>query len=91
MLDFGTFPKKHLALLSRRRLEERFLKARGRTLLEEVVTVRLAKSEHLLRETDDKIENIWTSYGFGSAQRVFHLFKAKHGVTPNAWRKNQRL
>ena len=76
--------------LCRRRLEERFTRDRGRTILEEVILVRLAKAENLLASTDIKIEEIWKDCGFGSAQRFFTLFKKKNGMTPDMWRKANR-
>lgn len=73
--------------ISRRSLEERFYKIRGKTLLEEVTEVRLNKAETLLRDTNIKLEGIWKSCGFGSAQRFFYLVKNKYGYTPKALRK----
>ena len=73
--------------ISRRRLEERFKAARGRTLLEEVQEERLREAERLLLRTNGKIEEIWRNAGFGSPQRFFFLFKKRHGMTPAAWRE----
>ncbi|MDY4888391.1 MAG: substrate-binding domain-containing protein [Sphaerochaetaceae bacterium] len=76
--------------LSRRRIEERFFEERGRTLLEEVIACRLSHAKELLESGDSKVETIWRSCGFGSAQRFYSLFGRHFQMTPDAWRKVHR-
>lgn len=48
--------------------------------------IRLAEAEKLLRGTDDSVEAIAETVGFGSASRFIERFRAKHGTTPARFR-----
>jgi AraC-like DNA-binding protein len=48
--------------------------------------IRLAEAEKLLRGTDDSVERIAETVGFGSASRFIERFREKHGRTPARFR-----
>ena len=72
--------------VSRRNLEIRFKKERERTLLEEILRVRIDHAKTLLKRTNLTIAEISDESGFGTLQR-FHLLFRKHiGCTPGQYR-----
>jgi LacI family transcriptional regulator len=81
-----------LAVLSssRRALEVRFRAAMGRSLHDEIVSVRLARARRLLLESDRGIEEIAGECGFGALQRFHAAFKKGEGMTPGEWRRRGR-
>lgn len=76
--------------VSRRCLEQRFKRARGRTLLDELQQERLRQACGLLRSTDLTMERICQECGFYSVQRFFIQFRRHYGTTPGLWRKAQK-
>lgn len=75
--------------LSRRLAEKRFLAATGKTILEEIHTVRLEKVFELLR-TDIPIGHIAGRCGMQSDSFLKRFFKAQTGKTLREWRKEAR-
>ncbi len=75
--------------VSRRNLEMRFKRARGKTLWEEICEQRLLLSTLALRHSSATIADIAIDCGFGSVHRFYTLFKRKYGTTPNIWRKQK--
>ena len=75
--------------LSRRLAEKRFLAATGKTILEEIHTVRLEKVFELLR-TDIPIGHIAGRCGMQSDSFLKRFFKAQTGKTRREWRKEAR-
>ncbi len=73
--------------VSRRNLEVRFKRARGKTLWEEICEQRLLLATLALRHSRATIAEIANDCGFGSVHRFYTLFKRKYGTTPNIWRK----
>lgn len=79
----------HLAV-SRRALELRFKKLLGRTILQEIQKVRLARAKHLLQETDLPIPRISEVVGFATASYFIQVFRAETGMTPAKYRMSVR-
>lgn len=79
----------HLAV-SRRALELRFKKLLGRTILQEIQKVRLARAKHLLQETDLPIPRISEVVGFATASYFIQVFRAETGLTPAKYRMSVR-
>jgi len=75
---------------SRRSLETRFKRATGRTLHEEIVTVRVAWAKRLLGAGDLTMEAVAGGSGFGSLQRFHEAFRLLEGTSPGAWRTQMR-
>jgi LacI family transcriptional regulator len=76
--------------VSRSGLQERFRRSVGRTILEDIHHNRLNRAIALLQTTDHSMETIAEMVGFGSAQRLFSLFRAKIGSTPGEVRSAAR-
>ncbi len=74
---------------SRRSAEERFRKATGHSILEEIQAVRLAEVEHLLADPSVKIGSIAARTGYRSENFLTRLFKRKTGLTPSQWRADR--
>jgi LacI family transcriptional regulator len=72
---------------SRRSLETRFRKATGRTLLEEIMRVRLSHARAMLRSTRLTVGDVARECGFGSAQRFHEAFRRAEGVSPGSYRR----
>jgi LacI family transcriptional regulator len=72
--------------LSRRRLEQRFRHALGRTPLEEIRRVRLMQAKKLLAETTLAISQIAAACGFSSAQRMAVVFREIEHESPTDYR-----
>lgn len=69
----------------------RFRTINGKSMRSEILAVRLAAVEKLLRTTKDNLGQIAQKTGFSSACRLSHFFKTRHGVAPETWRsKTQR-
>ncbi len=79
----------HLAV-SRRALELRFKKFLGRTILQEIQKVRLARAKHLLQETDLPIPRISEVVGFATASYFIQVFRAEMNMTPAKYRLSVR-
>jgi LacI family transcriptional regulator len=75
-----------MSATSRRNLELKWKKTRGRTILAEIIDHRLKVAKRLLRETDSTIESIAIESGFNSSQRFYAMFKREQGCSPTQWR-----
>ena len=73
---------------SRRNAELRFRLATGRSVLDELLDVRIALAKELLQNTVCPVGAIADQCGYRSTARFFSAFKAACGMTPLAWRKN---
>ena len=76
--------------LSRTALERRMREAIGRTPGEEIGRVRFARVKALLLETDLPLNAIATRCGMEHPQYMAEAFKKRFGVTPGAYRTQQR-
>lgn len=77
--------------LSRRSLERRFKHILGRSPVEEIRRIRLARVKQLLKETDMQIPQIARQTGFGTAEYLITLFKRECGMTPRKYRSQIRV
>lgn len=75
------------ALLSRRRLQDKFLAAVGHGMSDEITRQRLEFSKHLLTQTNHKIAAISTMAGFGSVHRMSKVFRRVLHDTPQTYRR----
>jgi LacI family transcriptional regulator len=73
-------------LTSRRSLEKRFRRVLGRSVLEEIQTVRVETAKRLLLETEHPIAKVAQLSGFGSVDYFIRFFRQKIGVTPSRFR-----
>ena len=71
---------------SRRMAELRFRAATGRSILEEIRGMRLAKAKELLAGPPMKLEAVANFCGYRSAVAFSIFFKAETGVTPTVWK-----
>lgn len=62
----------------------------GNTMTQDIIDSRIQKACTLLIHTDDKIENISVQCGYNSSPHFVKLFKEKVGVTPAAYRRNNK-
>ena len=75
--------------ISRRSLQDRFLRHMGRTIHEQILRKRIEHAKHLLRTTDFKTASIAAESGFGSRERFSKAFKQSAGLSPAAYRDAQ--
>ena len=75
---------------SRRSMEYRFRKATGRSILEEILAVRLAEVERLLADPMVQIGSIASRTGYASESFLSHLFKRSYGMSMREWRNKIR-
>jgi LacI family transcriptional regulator len=73
--------------VSRRLAELRFRKACGRSILEEIQTVRLERVQRLVSETDFSIREITDRSGYQTEDHLRRMFKRHFGTTMQAFRQ----
>ena len=71
-------------------LQTRFRAALGRTVLEEIQRVRVARAQALLAGTEMKLTEVAERCGCPNSQRFSVLFRQAVGVTPSAYRRQFR-
>src|SRR5690606_34142787 len=76
--------------VSRSALQGRFRAALGRTILEEVQRVRVARAQALLAGSEVKLVEVAERGGFPNSQRFSVLFRQATGLTPSAYRRQFR-
>ncbi len=74
--------------LSRRQLERRFRNELGSTPHEEITSVRVARVQQLLRETDMTLEQITQLTGFSHKESLCAVFRRSVGETPGQYRRS---
>ena len=79
-----------ITLLSRRRMQDLFLKHVGHTISEEIRRRRVDHAKKLLAETQTKVGLIASQAGFGSAERMSKVFRQVVGMTPHDYRDGYR-
>lgn len=72
---------------SRRSLECRFKRLRGRTLHDEILHARLQRAKHLLATSQLSMPQVATASGFSSADYMGFVFRRAEGVPPLSYRK----
>ncbi|MDO4574102.1 MAG: XylR family transcriptional regulator [Planctomycetia bacterium] len=76
--------------VSERTLQERFKKAVGRSIMEEIKRVRLQNICRLIEETDLSFHEIARSFGFENANHLGQLFKKELGITMGEYRREKK-
>lgn len=71
-------------------LNKHFRHEFGTTVFQYINDKRMRHAEQLLTSSDLPISEVAESSGFSDANYFFRLFKARHGVSPTAYRKNSR-
>lgn len=71
-------------------LTKHFRREFGTTVFSYINDQRMRCAEQLLTNSDLPISEVAESSGFSDANYFFRLFKARHGVSPTAYRKNSR-
>jgi LacI family transcriptional regulator len=74
---------------SRRTLENRFTRAVGRSLHEEINRLRIERAKQLLTDTDWTIERVAEACGFAASKRLYEAFMREEGTTPNSFRGSE--
>ena len=64
----------------------RFRQRTHTTVREAIIRARLKEVEKLLSSTQQPVARIARSCGFSTANRLTHLFTARYGLSPRAWR-----
>jgi AraC-like DNA-binding protein len=72
--------------VTRRTLARHFLQHHGKTLLDEMTTSRLVRSQRFLRETHLPIKRIAHATGFSSSTHLATVFRRELGMTPGQFR-----
>lgn len=75
---------------SRRMAEMRFRAATGRSILEEIRSVRLDMARRLLAETDIQVGAIANRCGYDTSAAFTTFFKSMTGLGPREWRVRER-
>jgi LacI family transcriptional regulator len=74
--------------ISRRTMEQRFRAILGRSPMEVIRQVSLARATQMLRETKEPIKTIAARCGFGSPVHLSVVFRRGHGVSPREYRRS---
>ena len=75
--------------VSERSAQERFKKAMGHSIMEEIKRVRMKNICQIIRETTLPFHEIALSFGFENANHLGQLFKKEFGVTMGEYRKRE--
>jgi LacI family transcriptional regulator len=78
------------ATVCRASLMRSFRETVGRTILQEIIRVRLERACRLLRETNWTLEQIAWRTGFKTAPRLSRDFKKRLGLPPGVYRNQFR-
>ena len=74
----------------RRLLELRFREITGKSILEDILEIRIEQAKLLISQSADDWETIAKSCGFNSVQAFRKQFIAKTGVSPAVWRRKRK-
>jgi transcriptional regulator GlxA family with amidase domain len=72
-------------------LTRRFAAVLGRTPLEHLTLLRLARARGLLLETDLPLEAVARRCGYSSGFYLSRLFSAREGISPSEFRRQRRV
>ncbi len=75
--------------VSRRRLQDLFRRATGRTVRQELERLRVQEACRIMRETDAKLLAVAFESGFGNLVALDRAFRRTLGCTPSVWRRDQ--
>jgi LacI family transcriptional regulator len=73
--------------VSLRSLERRFQSTLGRSIMDELVRVRVEHARRLLLTTDMLVKEVAAATGFGTARQLSRAFKQREGLTPGELRR----
>jgi LacI family transcriptional regulator len=76
--------------VSRRALEQRFVRLVGRTPAAEIRRVRIEEAKRMLLETDRSIAEVSRATGFGHQDLFSRVFRRVIGMTPSQFRRLHR-
>ena len=76
--------------VSRSLLEMRFRTLRQTSILQEILSVRFKRLEHLLKTTARPVQHLSAETGFHSYAQLMRLFKKRYGMTIGKWRRSQK-
>lgn len=74
---------------SRRLLEMNFQTVLGRSIGEEILSVKLTRAKELLRSSSQSLDSIAPQCGFRANNHLRNLFKRRFGMTMSEFRKSQ--
>lgn len=77
-------------LVSRRSLDQRFLKVLGRTPAQEISRAQVELARQVLAETDESMTRVAVMAGFSSAKQLGATFQSVTGTSPTAYRRQLR-
>ena len=77
--------------ISRRRLEQRFVKLLGRTPKGEILRLHLREAMNLLAGTDLPIPMVAAQSGFSGPESFATTFRRQTGISPTRYRRKCRL
>jgi LacI family transcriptional regulator len=72
-------------------LERRFRQHLGRTPKAEIMRIQIDHAKRLLAQTDTNCQTVAKKSGFNSLTYFTSAFRRETGMTPNAYRRTQRL
>ena len=76
--------------VSRRSLEQRFLKVLGRTPAAEIRRAQVEVARQMLSQTDEPMARVALAAGFSNAKQLDSSFRHVTGLTPSAYRRDSR-
>src|SRR6185437_4257139 len=77
--------------MSRRSLDQRFLKALGRTPAAEIRRGQIEVAKQILSETDEPMARVALAAGFANAKQLSTGFLQATQLTPSAYRRQFRM
>ncbi len=80
----------HDIAVGRRLLERRFRSVLGRSVLEEIYRLRIARAKQLLTDTHLPIATVAEQSGFPNTRRLDVVFAKRTGLTPTAYRRQSQ-
>ena len=76
--------------VSRRSLEQRFLKALGRSPAAEIRRAQVEVAKQMLSETDEPMRGVAKAAGFSNGKQLGAIFRHETGETPREYRRAAR-
>lgn len=77
--------------LSRSTLDAKFKDALGRTVHDEIESVRMRRTKDMLLKSDIPLKTIAIQCGYGNIQYMTKVFRDDNGITPGAFRRENKV
>ncbi len=77
--------------LSRSTLDAKFKETLGRTVHDEIESVRMRRTKDMLLKSDIPLKTIAVQCGYGNIQYMTKVFRDENGITPGAFRKENKV